>query len=145
LGGHPGPALEIQLAAALDDLAQVHVRAGEPERAAPLLDESLALMRRHFAAAPEALQTHDNLADSLERVAELARTQGDLDQAWGQAAEAVELRRAVFSRTYSSAAAANLGLGLARLATLAFERADHVTGLGLAEDGLELLRHGFAT
>lgn len=132
--------LEIQLASTLDDLAEAYDNEGRLAEAEALLLESLALMRRHLSMAPEASRTRYNLADSLERVAQVRRSRGSLDSAWDVSREAVELRRAVVDQLGTSAASADLGFSLARAAEVAGKRAAFGEGYGHAREALELLR-----
>lgn len=136
----PGPGIEIQLAATLDDLAAAEGRSDDLSEAAVLLTESLELMRKHHAISPEAAQSRANLADSLERLAEVGRLRGDLDDALRLAVEAVALRRQVFEREGGALAATDLGRSLVVAAQLEYLRGDLDAARQSAVAGLSLLR-----
>lgn len=138
---------EIQLISTLDDLADAHIQADDLAAAEPLLVEGLQTMRRHLTLAPEASRTRNNLADALERLAEVRRLLADPGAAWELLREAVTLRRSVLDQLGTGRAAADLGFSLARAAAAAAAArgsAAHDDGHALAHEGLELLREAWA-
>src|SRR5690606_37514463 len=142
---HLSVTLEIQLAATLDDLADAFIQAGRLHEAEPLLLEGLTLMRRHLTLAPEASRSRSNLADSLERVAQVRRDLGDLDSAWETCREAIELRRAVADQLGSGPASSELGFSLAHAAGVAAMRSAFEEGDSPSREALGLLRAAHAT
>lgn len=139
LADGPDPGIEIALAATLDHLAEARAVAGDVTGAAGPQRESVALMRRHLAAAPEAAQARSNLADSLERLAELEDRGGELDRAWQLLTEALELRKRV-AATVGGASYSEHGIAMARAVRLAHARGDDESANELASAALVIAR-----
>ncbi|HET8986135.1 MAG TPA: hypothetical protein VFN03_10285, partial [Trueperaceae bacterium] len=132
--------LEIQLASTLDDLAETYMGDERNAEAETLLVESLQLMRRHMTLAPEASRTRFNLADSLERLAAVRRSLGNVESAWALSCEAIDVRRAILDQMGTGPAEADLGFTLSRAADVAARQMSVEQGYGPAREGLELLR-----
>jgi len=143
--------LEIHLARTLDELAGVHVATGRLQDAEELLQESLELMRKHSGLSSGASRTLSNLADSLERLAEVKHLIGDVAQAWTLSAEALESRLKAAST--SAAAADRWALGYSHLLAARVALAPELggttgafqAGYDLLEDGLALIREEWSS
>jgi eukaryotic-like serine/threonine-protein kinase len=84
------PELEAQM---LDVIGQLHLQLGQYDRAAPLMEDALAIRRRLHG------RVHDDVATSLEHVADVATLKQDLPRAASLRREAYEVRRAVSGDT----------------------------------------------
>lgn len=136
----PGVTFEIQLVSTLDKLGEVHWREGDYRRAEEILEEGLAIMRRHHEMAPDAAATLSNLADALERLLEVWRALGKLDVAWRGAAEANALRRLALDLSGAAQDRALLGFSLVRAAEVAARVGQVDEGYELCTEALTLLR-----